>query len=1412
MSERAQIESFLRLVHQNALDKNGNYDPEYEVELRPIDPARKVRMGYMGLSSVAAAAERAAHFDKLGLDGYYGVALRHRGSAKGGDAAAAAFATAFADIDCDKHGVTRERALEVLEQCPWGRPSTIVDSGGGLHPFWLYRELLTTEDPANVTLHQKVQRFIRWFLNDKLGAVAADDMSSRDRILRLPGTHNQKPERRRDDGTQPLAFVRPEGAGGFVEPADILAFQPEDVKWDHIVREAMALDPDSLPTTVPEKIKRVLAAAGLKVSVKRLAGGQIHAMILAHCPACGDVAGKGRCYITPSGRLKTMHQVHCPAAGQYTYGNGFSMPQWVGQFAPQAKAALAERDDVGPLKRPMEHRVAIAWGELSVEAGDGSARMWLDAAGFHPDLGDEAIDAGLLLCPLPDLLDAGASRLAHGIANARRDGEVLVPIQDVEGATRLAAWLDTEGNVRTLSHLDIETLGDLPQGLGVLGDLPTAVVAGSVGRTVVVASDPRDWLTAQAMRHAGALDAEILGVLRQRDLPTITQVLKRRWTAMGALPRRVVLLRRREGKGTLAHEAAKRLVGRAGVAICDLTTPKPHHGGLTESAATFGPESAARAINTAPWRYEPPIDIRTSGPAVSAFLEQSMGLAMAKTTHGRRKLVVCVLDAGAGKTSAMLHVGAKAQAGLYGIPVNGRRPNHVPAADWPPQGRRIGFWLPNHALALEKHEQLLGMDRAGLLEGVSTLNAVHLKGALEWCAFKAHVRDVFPVVGRRGICGDPDSEQRCPEAAEGCLGSIEPRIEYGQIAFGAHAMAANVKQDLAIVDESPGVFDEQTVDSVAMASLFTPRILHRVKKWRTVENEDAPLAARLLSDAVQARANEHADDIGAGRADGYEKHIRGKELVELIDATTGLVEALRVGAHKEARKPPVPFPNELRAGAFALSSYPSRAAFYALQALWSHYCRLKGVKPDPEGEELIILDNGPATPEPVVVVALSPDRTWSVQQIQIRRLPECPVVMLDATGEITLEEWKAAYPDRDVVVRRMRVQGTAPAMALHLETKQFRRRRIWAQDGTLTEKTATRLRSSIIRTVLETRRKVPGRLNERPLVGVLLYKGLYDLISGSTPPRNVPEQIVAGIGALTEELGVNVRWGYFGKHDRGTNEFEGVAALLVIGDPLENMGHVDLQAGVLGLDADKIGRHRAEATLVQAIFRARHTRRDGPDRPPVVLVHVGERPPDIDGMDWDKEPLIEHQRPHTAGKLALAYAAVEYAAEQLDDVVGAKLMQWFDFSGSPFGRKVQDEIDERTWRDACRRYAQAKRLVETPVHLTDRRPAVMFGPTTEKVLEVAEIVFCLKRPRNEDPCGKSGFSDPKNTPNSDKNRQETTGRSIDNPAPQAISGEVRLLVIEKGGQTPSEGVSEVHRPPGMPPDREVEEPPEMATA
>ncbi len=87
--------------------------------------------------------------------------------------------------------------LEHIEQAPWPAPSVLVDSGGGIHGYWLLREpwMLDTDDARQAA--EIVQRL---WVQRVIGA----DPSVHDlvRILRVPGTTNFK-----YDPPRPVQFL-----------------------------------------------------------------------------------------------------------------------------------------------------------------------------------------------------------------------------------------------------------------------------------------------------------------------------------------------------------------------------------------------------------------------------------------------------------------------------------------------------------------------------------------------------------------------------------------------------------------------------------------------------------------------------------------------------------------------------------------------------------------------------------------------------------------------------------------------------------------------------------------------------------------------------------------------------------------------------------------------------------------------------------------------------------------------------------------------------------------------------------------------------------------------------------------------------------------------------------------------------
>jgi hypothetical protein len=333
-SRTVQAAAFLRRLHAAVIDAGGRYDPAYRVEIRPLAKAGG-RSGYRAFDTVDAAAQWAVSMDTDGVGVYYGVHLRRADARKGGDAAVAAVAAAFADVDCEKHGVTRDAVRAVLAAAPWGPPALIVESGGGLHPIWPYREPVPVDDAAGLDLHTRTQHAIRAWLNAELAAPCADDMSSRDRILRLPGTHNRKPERRTPSGPPLAHLVAADGVA--IEPGAVLDYLPDAGPSRTASRARYEAPP--MPVDIPARVGAVLAAAGLTGRTVRDDDGGIVAVVLDVCPACGDTRGK--CHVTPSGRLRSKREHDCPAGHTQAGPDGLALAQWVALYAPDALDALA---------------------------------------------------------------------------------------------------------------------------------------------------------------------------------------------------------------------------------------------------------------------------------------------------------------------------------------------------------------------------------------------------------------------------------------------------------------------------------------------------------------------------------------------------------------------------------------------------------------------------------------------------------------------------------------------------------------------------------------------------------------------------------------------------------------------------------------------------------------------------------------------------------------------------------------------------------------------------------------------------------------------------------------------------------------------------------------------------------------
>lgn len=181
------------------------------IELRPFAPPWADR-GLHALGSkwrcwtevgmAQSAALTAAKICKAGLEVYYGVTLRKN---RGGGALDVRCATAlWAELDGDisKKGngcSSKEEAFERLRRIEIVAPSIVVDSGGGLHAYWLLQQPLQGEELANIPMYNaRLREALRapptYGPDGQMvsSGYAGDDVGDLPRILRLPGTINGK--------------------------------------------------------------------------------------------------------------------------------------------------------------------------------------------------------------------------------------------------------------------------------------------------------------------------------------------------------------------------------------------------------------------------------------------------------------------------------------------------------------------------------------------------------------------------------------------------------------------------------------------------------------------------------------------------------------------------------------------------------------------------------------------------------------------------------------------------------------------------------------------------------------------------------------------------------------------------------------------------------------------------------------------------------------------------------------------------------------------------------------------------------------------------------------------------------------------------------------------------------------------
>lgn len=215
---------------------------EHAVELRSFanrsgdGPARPLFTRDMEM--IAAHCSR---WDGEGRGMFFGVCTRSTGSHTGRRADLAECPALWADIDTAKLGLNKDRVLSALRPLPFP-PSVIIDSGGGLHAYWLLNEAIdvTAGTPDGEDTETAITSALK-----QLAGICAGDLNVCDlaRVMRLPGTLNTKREVMTANGGTPAICRVLEATWARHEFDDLV----EWLDWQRPVVERPAANTEGTP-------------------------------------------------------------------------------------------------------------------------------------------------------------------------------------------------------------------------------------------------------------------------------------------------------------------------------------------------------------------------------------------------------------------------------------------------------------------------------------------------------------------------------------------------------------------------------------------------------------------------------------------------------------------------------------------------------------------------------------------------------------------------------------------------------------------------------------------------------------------------------------------------------------------------------------------------------------------------------------------------------------------------------------------------------------------------------------------------------------------------------------------------------------------------------------------------------------
>lgn len=508
------------------------------------------------------------------------------------------------------------------------------------------------------------------------------------------------------------------------------------------------------------------------------------------------------------------------------------------------------------------------------------------------------------------------------------------------------------------------------------------------------------------------------------------------------------------------------------------------------------------------------------------------------------------------------------------------------------RGRSVFFCVRNH--------DLLGEVKAKFKKEAPDIEPKVLEGRLRKCKKWKDGDEYEREVIKQGL--DEQDQQFCNQIKcpfrENCKQYNKPKVELeGEITLLPHALLDKVPPPdnaIVLVDE---MFDPNMMTTTKLNQIKTVSIKQSdegqytdSQKWRMKHKDGISLLAQLIVNRVQS----WVDSLDPKKK--VSSILYGDELLELFKG----LNVLAFKALDEMEDPKLPrskgsmkkMVNELKNLIEGqLMDFIDRDGFRMIKQV-----------------ARFIVDHDEA-PKDLCITSINGDASFEARTPI--KLPKSKIIVLDATAEQHSEILKAVATSNDIALHTIKADiKPKVSQGLFVKTGAFKSTSLYSRtkdgirwkgrlEGTLNH-VASCLRSSL--------RNVP----KGSKIGIGTHKALADLIRESL--ENEGKLKDHPLHGIIKDYEVII--GHTGKDEVASNKFDDVKAMIIMGDPRQNMGSFQSDCRSLGLSDDETEvaySKDTDASMIQWIGRARHYRREG-----IKFLIFADNFPTMNGIIWEK--------------------------------------------------------------------------------------------------------------------------------------------------------------------------------------------------